>query len=197
MTIDSLTPGYLTPYAVEIRGERFVVRPSESDEDGCFTLVHGDRRLPVDLLVDLLAAVDAGERVMADFGAWAIVLWRASDARPRYQARARSSEGVWIDGPVDDDEERACWALLARLGDDRAPRACFFCRWSDVEPSTGWGHLGCAVAYGKTYHEVATSPDPRRRKWGPQGLLAWVDEWHLCGRFEVRPVGYGYRGRPG
>jgi hypothetical protein len=190
-----VTAGYLTSYWVEIGGERALVRPSEGDEDGCFTLVLGARRIPVDVLADLLAAVIPGERVVADFGSFAIALRAGDDGKPRYQALSRRNAEP-VAGPVETDEELACWGLLAVLGDDRAPRACFFCRWSDVEPSTGWGHLGCAVDGAETYHAIATSPDPRRRKWGPQAMLRWVDEWHACERFEVRPLGYGYRGRP-
>jgi hypothetical protein len=138
----------------------------------------------------VVRAAEDDEEGTADFGRFSLAMWTAEDGHPRYRAQAQS-----VQGPVDEDEERACWGLLARLGDENAPRACFFCRWSDVEPSTGWGHLGCGVALAEDFHRRATSPDPRTRKWISCGL-DWVDEWHSCERFEVRPQGYGYRGRP-
>lgn len=188
--------GYITPYWAELRGERYPVQPSEGDERGVWTLVCGTERLAVDVPEDLLAAVPAGESVTADFGSFTLTLCRAEDGRTRYRAAARGADGHEVTGPTETDDESACWGLLALLGDEQAPRACFFCRWSDVEPSTGWGHLGCAVAHAETYHRLATAAEPRRRKWGPQELLDWVDEWHTCERFDVRPPGYGYRGRP-
>ena len=183
---------YITPFAAIIGGARFVVRASAGDEPGNFTLEHGDARIPVDHPSDLLAAAPAGERVTADYGAFTLTVWQGEDGRPRYRAAAQGKEPA----EDDDDEERACWRLLALLGDASAPRACFFCRWSEVEPSAGWGNLGCAVESATAYDAIARSTDSRRRKWGPQGLLEWVDEWAVCERFEVRPLGYGYRGRP-
>lgn len=191
-----MTPGYITPYWAELLGERCLVRPAEDHEDGTWTLVRGAELHPVDLPEDLLAGVQPGESVTADFGSFTLTMWLAEDGRPRFRAATRSSEGAEVMGPVETNDEQACWGLLATLGDEHSPRACFFCRWSDVEPSTGWGHLGCAVASADAYDQVATSPDARRRKWGSQGMLTWVDEWHHCERFEVRPHGYGYRGRP-
>ncbi len=179
-----------TPFAAIIGGRRFVVRGAQGDETGNFTLVFGEERVHVDDPADLLKVVTPGERVMVDFGAFGVTVWR--DAQVWYAAHA---EGV--KGPACPDLEAACWALLEVLGDTRAPHACFFCRWSDVEPSTGWGNLGCAVDRRADYDRVATSSDARTRKWGPQPLLLeWVDEWYGCGRFEVRPRRYGYRGRP-
>jgi hypothetical protein len=170
-----------------IGGARFVVRAAKDDEPGAFTLVLGEQLVAVHSPEDLLSVAD---RASCDFGAFSLTLWK-QDGRTRYRA---SSGGVA--GPDAGDEERACWGLLDVLGDAKAPRACFFCRWSDVEPSTGWGNLGCAVKHAREYDEIATSADARRRKWGAQGLLDWVDEWFACDRFEVRPRGYGYRGRP-
>jgi len=179
-----------TPYSAIIGGRRFTVRGALEDESGSFTLLFGEQRVHVDEPADLLSVVGPGEKVIADFGAFAITLWR--DGRVRYVAHA---DGV--KGPECHDLELACWALLDMLGDEKAPRRCFFCRWSDVEPSTGWGNLGCAVERAQEYHQVATAPEPRRRKWGPQALFGdWVDEWYGCEKFEVRPRGYGYRGRP-
>lgn len=188
--------GYITPYFAELLGGRYLVRPAEGDEAGTWTLVCGTEHFPVDTPADLLAAAPPGTAVTADFGSFRLTLWSAEDGRPRYRAGVRARDGAEITGAVETDDERACWSLLAILGDERAPRACFFCRWSDVEPSTGWGHLGCAIEHAEAYHRVATEAEPRKRKWGTQGLLAWVDEWHACERFEVRPHDYGYRGRP-
>ncbi len=168
------------------------MRVSEGDESGRFTLVHGDELVPIDHPSDALALVEVGEVVAADFGRFELLMQKGEDGKTRYRA---SAEGVI--GPEHEDEELACWGLLALLGDDHAPRACFFCRWSEVEPSSGWGNLGCAVAHREAYHRVATSSEARKRKWGASGLLRWVDEWFSCDAFEVRPVGYGYRGRPG
>lgn len=57
--------------------------------------------------------------------------------------------------------------------------------------------LGCAAANRAQYHQIATSDDGRKRRSGVSLILHWVDEWHACDAFEVRPIGYGYRGRPG
>lgn len=190
-------PGrFETPFAAIVRGERCLVRQAEGDEEGNFTLVLGDARIAVDHPSDLVRAVPEGEAVVASFGPFELVMRRAEDGRCRYVARTPAKDGTLVTGPEDTDEEIALWRLLERLGDDQAPRACFFCRWSEVEPSTGWGNMGCAVRHADAYDAVATSTEPRRRKWGPQSMLSWVDEWQTCDRFEVRPVGYGYRGRP-
>ncbi len=182
---------YVLPYMVRIRDQQFLVRPSREQEDGNWTLEFGEQRVPIDLPDDLLGVAAGQESVFCEFGPFTLELRRGPDGRPLYRAHAQGACGQ-----EDRDEERACWSLLDVLGDEKAPRACFFCRWSDVEPSTGWGHLGCALAHAKTYHEVATSNDPMRRKYSASSLLDWVAEWHCCAHFEVRPFGYGYRGRP-
>ena len=182
---------YLLPYKALLRGRSYPVRPATAAEEGLFTLELDTTCVSIDEPSDLVAVVEQGAEATADFGAFLLVMWRAPDGRLRYRARTQD-----VSGSASPDDETACWSLLDALGDARAPRACFFCRWSDVEPSTGWGHLGCAVDHSEDYHAVATSSDARRRKWGPQSLLTWVMEWHSCPRFEVRPLGYGYRGRP-
>ena len=178
------------PFHAIIGGARFLVRKALDEEPGTWTLVLGEQLVDVDEPKDLLKVAAPGDRVSADFGAFSITMWRDAD-RTWYSAAA---EGVA--GAANTDLEEACWALLRELGDDRAPKACFFCKWSDVEPSTTWGNMGCAVANAAQYEEVATSSDGRRRKWGPQPLMSvWVDEWFACERFTVRPKGFGYRGR--
>jgi hypothetical protein len=185
-----VTNAYI-PYRAIVRGTPHLVRPAVDEETGNYTLELGDARIHVDHPADLLAAVTDGEEVTADFETFSLTVRRAEDGRPRYRASAQG-----VTGPEDKDEEIACWRLLDLLGDENAPVACFFCLWSEVEPSTGWGNLGCAIKYADTYHDIATSTDTRRRKYGPSGMLDWVTEWHRCERFEVRPYGYGYRGRP-
>ncbi|MBL8952329.1 MAG: hypothetical protein JNK82_16235 [Myxococcaceae bacterium] len=181
-----------TPFTAIIGGHRFTVRGATRDEPGNFTLCFGEQRVEVDDPEDLLAVVATGEEVIADFGRFALTLSRPAGGRVQYTAHAAG-----VKGPAADDVELACWGLLELLGDERAPRACFFCRWSEVEPSTGWGNLGCTVGSRAEYDRVATSPDARRRKWSSTALIQeWVDEWHGCAHFEVRPKGYGYRGRP-
>lgn len=182
---------YLLPYRALLRGRAHPVRPATRDEEGLFILERDDERVSFDEPADLLSLVAHGEEVTADFDTFALVISRGSNGRPLYLARAQGVEGA-----QSPDDELACWTLLDALGDARAPRACFFCRWSDVEPSSGWGNLGCAVAHADAYDAVATSSDARRRKWGHTAMLSWVMEWHSCERFEVRPYGYGYRGRP-
>ena len=177
-----------TPFHAIVGGARFPVRAAVDGEPGNFTLVMGEQRFPIDHPAELLRAAQPGEKVVADFGRFSLTVWR--DERVWYRAAADGAVG-----PDDTDDERACWRLLDVLGEERAPHACFFCRWSEVEPSTGWGNLGCAVKHAAEYDAVATSSDARRRKWGAQALLEWVDEWFSCERFAVRPKGYGYRGR--
>jgi hypothetical protein len=72
---------------------------------------------------------------------------------------------------------------------------CFFCRWSDVEASTGWGHLARFVEQGAEYDSYfAAGKTP---KWVASALRClWVDEWHSYERWVLRPKDYGYRGRP-
>jgi hypothetical protein len=65
-------------------------------------------------------------------------LYRGEDGRPRYSGAVGA-----IEGPDDCDDERAQWGLLDRLGDPPAPRACFVCRWSDVESGPGSSNLDC------------------------------------------------------
>ena len=64
--------------------------------------------------------------------------------------------------------EKAMYALGETDAQRTAPRACFFCTHSDYEPSTGFGggHLACFVADADRYHQIATSAQPRERKWG-------------------------------
>jgi hypothetical protein len=79
----------------------------------------------------------------------------------------------------------------------QAVHACYFCKWSDYEPSTTTGHLGCFRAVKPEYEAIATSPDALVRKYRKESLYAdrvWVDELNVCDQFTKRPVGFGYRG---
>ncbi|MFO0602161.1 MAG: hypothetical protein U0324_03250 [Polyangiales bacterium] len=174
------------PYAACCGKQRGVVRRAEGDEEGTWTWVVGDARLAIDAPDDFLRHVGAGDVVTMALGPFEVDVWRGADGKARYRGRVDGR-----DGPERTDVE---WALWALVGDGEAPRACFFCRWADVEPSTGWGNLGChALAAG--YDEVARSPDPLRRKYGRNGMAVWVVEWHGCDGFALLPRGYGYRGR--
>lgn len=153
---------------------------------------YGGGVVEIDHPADFVAPLAPGVVVRLDFDRFALDVWRDAAGKPRYRASSGASVGAETH-----DEERALWSLLTTLGDERAPRACFFCRWSDVEPSTGWGHLGCFVENQAAYTSAATSDEPRRRKWVTSLGCTWVDEWDGCDEFSVRPRGYGYRGRAG
>lgn len=170
------------PYRAIVDGVTYEIRDKEWHYRG--TVVEVDQ--PADFLTPLAPGVE----VRLDFERFALHVGRDEDGKPRY--RAIVGDRVGADS---NDEERALWSLLTALGDDQAPRACFFCRWSDVEPSTGWGHLGCFAENKAVYASAAESDEPRRRKWVTSLGCSWVDEWDGCDEFEVRPLGYGYRGR--
>ena len=116
---------------------------------------------------------------------------RASRAPPPTSTRTPTSVPRAVGKPGVEQSRRkgpcALWGIHTLVSSEP--------RQERQQSATGWGNLGCAVDHAAEYHEVATSPDGRRRKWGPCGMLTWVDEWYGCLRFEVRPVGYGYRVR--
>ena len=92
--------------------------------------------------------------------------------------------------------EEALGELRDHLG-EATLRACFFCKWSDYEPSASTGHLGCFRAVKPAYEAIATSDDPWTRKYKKESLHAerlWVDELNVCDEVERRPRGFGYRG---
>jgi hypothetical protein len=176
-------------------GERWgVVRAARDDEDGGWIWELDGRLIPIDVPSDFTAAVEPGVEVTIDYGRFGLIVWRDAAGQVHY----RGTCGAVV-GPERSDEELALWALLDQLGDGAAPRACFFCRWSEDEnpAGTGWNHLGCVLPRKAEYDAAATSDEARRRKWGCTAMVSeYVDEWHVCDEFEVRPVGYGYRGRP-
>ncbi len=133
-----------------------------------------------------------GVQVTIDYARFAVTVWRDAAGKTHY----RGSRGD-VSGPERGDAEAALRTLLDVLGDADAPRACFFCRWSDVENGTGWGHLGCFVDRKAAYDHFVTATGGPGLKWVTGLGCGWVDEWHSCDEFEVRPIGYGYRGRPG
>jgi hypothetical protein len=188
--IDGVTR--LLPHRASACDRSAQVRPARDDEPGLWTWEFDGRSIPVDVPSDFTAAVDRGVEVTIDYARFSLIVWRGADGALRYRAVLGA-----VAGPERRDEELALWALLEQLGDTASPRACFFCRWSDVEPGSGWGNLGCFVAQKVEYDAIATSEDNRRRKWVTSTLPpVWVDEWYACDQFEVRPIGYGYRGRP-
>jgi hypothetical protein len=74
-------------------------------------------------------------------------------------------------------------------------RGCFFCKFSDYEPNTGFGHLYCFVADNEGYSRLAASSDPMVRKYKIWDLpYRPVDEFYCCEQFEPRPPQWGYRG---
>ncbi|MFI5296697.1 MAG: hypothetical protein ACHREM_01250 [Polyangiales bacterium] len=93
--------------------------------------------------------------------------------------------------------EDALSDLRAALGGGATIRSCFFCKWSDYEPSTSTAHLGCFRDAKAEYEAIATADDNWTRKYKKEGLHArrvWVDELNSCREFERRPKGFGYRG---
>lgn len=174
------------PYAARCGDRRGVVRRAEGDEESAWTWLLDGAKHPVDDPEDHLLHVPEGAVVTLEFGRFEVDLWRGADGATRYRARAET-----VTGPARRDIEHALWAL-AEAG--VVPRACCFCRHADVEPSTGWGHLACNVAFPE-YDAIARSPDPMRRKYGRTHMNHWVVEWHGCERFEELPHKYGYRGR--
>lgn len=93
--------------------------------------------------------------------------------------------------------EGALSDLRLALGEEGTLRSCFFCKWSDYEPSTSTGHLGCFRAVKSEYEAIATSEDAWTRKYKKESLWpdrVWVDELNACDDFERRPRGFGYRG---
>jgi hypothetical protein len=146
----------------------------------------------VDLPADLAAALQPGEELVVNYGPFAMGLRR--DGEGRVWLRGALGEAQ---GPERQDEELALWALLEALGEERAPRACFYCRWSDVEPSSGWGNLGCFLQAGPAYDRFLAEAKPGQLRWITSRLpLRWVREWESCPAFALRPHGLGYRGRP-
>jgi len=128
--------------------------------------------------------------VEIDYGPFALHVRRGTTSRMLYRARIGD-----VVGPEHSDEERALWSVLELVGD--APRACFFCKWSDVEASTGWGNFGCFVEQRAAYERyVAEHAGKASLKWVSSLGCTWVEPFHGCDRFELRPIGFGYRGRP-
>jgi len=177
-----------------IDGHRLTVRVGTPDEAGAWMVDLPTGSQPIDSPEDLLRLVPAGARVTADFEHFQLHLRRGEDGRPRYTGAVGA-----IEGPEDRNDERALWALLDRLGDAQAPRACFFYRWSDVESGAGWGNLACLHRHREDYErylERCAEPGGPRARWVTSAVPgAWVDEWWSCTDFTVRPPGHGYRGR--
>ncbi len=187
-----------SPFSLRIDGRAHLARVADEARDEAYLVDIDGATHGFDLLDEVLdmAVVDPRRGVTLDFGRFALELRRV-DGRVRYRAAAVAG-GRRICTKEHLDEERALWELAARLPGDATPRACFFCRWSDVEPNTGWGNLACFVERADEYHQIATQGSARERKWVTAAIeRSWVDDWHSCARWEPRPVGYGYRGRPG
>jgi len=74
-------------------------------------------------------------------------------------------------------------------------RICFFCKHSDYEPNTSFGHLYCFVKDKEIYSKIASSSSNRDKKYSIWNLNSTpVDEFHSSDGFEPRPPDWGYRG---
>lgn len=185
------------PFRVCVDGRAYPAREASEERYEAYVVLVDGVEHGFDLLEEVLELpmVDERRGVTLDFGRFELAL-RRRDGRVVFQAAA-SAGGVRVTSRESGDEERALWDLAARLEDAQAPRACFFCRWSEVGPSSGWGHLGCMIAVADAYHERVTRGSAWEIKWASTLRRDWVDEWHSCARWELRPLGYGYRGRAG
>jgi hypothetical protein len=152
---------------------------------------------------DLLALAPPGAEVTFERGGVRMQLRRAG--RLTHARASAVVDGLAYAGPETVDAspctaiEKAMYALGEVDAQRTAPRTCFFCTHSDYEPGTGFGcgHLACFVADANRYHQIATSAQPRERKWGmwrDSLRYRWVDECDTCPHWKRRPPDHGYRG---
>jgi hypothetical protein len=177
------------PFQLRVRGELVDVLPTASDDagDGTWTCEVAGTRRYFDLPDGMLDWVEEGEWVVCSFGSFE--LWaRRSEGRVEYRGRVEL-DGREVFSEASWDEEQALWSLANALPAVSVPRACFFCRWSEVEKSAGWGHLSCNVEQAAAYEHHLEHGD---RRW-PFLTNQWVDEWHGCPKWQLRPLGFGYR----
>jgi len=164
-------------YRIELRG---VVFDFDEIEEFFAKHLEDDARLTWSLEVDVLSSTG----------------WSTCTLRAAITAETRTLLSRWHvdwEGGFED----ALADLRVALGEDETVRSCFFCKWSDYEPSTSTGHLGCFRAVKAEYEAIATSEDARTRKYAKERFHAeriWVDELNVCDEFERRPSGFGYRG---
>jgi hypothetical protein len=122
-----------------------------------------------------------------------------SDTFSIYAAVEREGKRLVDAEPVRDaclghgiEEALECIARHGKI----VPRRCYFCRFSDYEPSASLGLLRCylgeAVAYCDAAAEIQSNPDARYRIFGLRGQA--VDDLGTCAAFEIRPPNWGYRG---
>ncbi len=179
---------YTKPFRVRVGDRLADVVPAGDASDGPWVCQWGGEERSFDDVADFAALAPDGDWVTCDFGTFAVHVRKAA-SRVEYRAEA-IIEGTTIESGIHHDEEAALWELANAVAPSAVPRACFFCRYSEVEKSAGWGHLCCNVADKKSYEAWASSPG---RTW-PLLSGKWVDEWDGCDEWEVRPRGHGYRG---
>jgi len=74
-------------------------------------------------------------------------------------------------------------------------RICFFCKYSDYEPNTSFGHLYCFVNDKEPYNKIASSSSNWDKKYSIWNLYRTpIDEFYSSDGFEPRPPDWGYRG---
>jgi hypothetical protein len=172
-----------TPYAAIVHGRRVQVELAGKGDPCIWKLMLDGRQIDISEPEDLLTISDPAT---ADFGHFTLQM-RTVRKRTLYLASADGKRGL-----ESTDVEQALWSLMRQT---QAPMTCFFCRWSDVEPSTGWGNLGCFIDDGKRYDAYIAAG--QRLKWVTTvAKCVWTDEWHSCQSWSLRPKGHGYRGRP-
>ncbi len=177
-------------FPASVAGVRGELRPSNDAESGRFTLTAGGVTRPVDGPEDWVEGAELGAEVSVDYGGFTLTVRRAPKGK-RYRASA-----LGVRGEERVDEELALWSLLEALGEERAPRACFFCKWADVEAGGGWGNYGCFVEASAAYEKYCAGESGAALKWVTSLGPRWIDPWESCDRFRLRPVGFGYRVRP-
>jgi len=113
-----------------------------------------------------------------------------------WQASTRVA-GNDVETSENEDLDEVLHDLREKLRASGCFQICDWCKFSDVEPQTGFGHLYCLVERRKDYVKVATSG--RSGSWSHNfnkltPPFTAVSEFHSCGSFEVRPANWGYRG---
>lgn len=162
--------------------------PDDHEGDGSWTFELDGARFYFDLPDGPADLVPEGVWVRCSFGSFDLCV-RRNDGRVEYRAEL-VLDGAVVASDVSTDEERALWELANALPPALAPKACFFCRHSEVEKSTGWGHLCCNVREAAAHERHVETGN---RLW-PFLTNDWVDEWHSCSEWKLRPAGFGYRG---